>query len=273
MKKIIFLLLTFIMCISLCACVGKKSPEEILEQSQELNWETIEKSISDNKAKAIEDYENKLFNYTASVMNVEEKYCIVSELKSSTSPLVKVYMDNESLCEIHKGDLITIIGSLKNIDTKEIKDAVIIKIVAAENNIVYLKETFIDDFESAKILLNSKDKFSKLTGEELKQTIPSGWIEQKWYFKTSSNEYEKFAQYTGIIKIEANGTGYVQTPGNETIDWFIDENNLYIKTNTNSEKISKDDKYKYDVCRLDDETLICFGQNDVFLLISNMLLK
>lgn len=132
---------------------------------------------------------------------------------------------------------------------------------------------FIDDFESAKILLKSKDKFSKLSGEELKQIIPSGWIEQEWYFKTSSSEYEKVAHYTGIIKLESNGTGRVETPGNETIDWFIDENNLYIKTNTNSEKISKDDKYKYDVCRLDDETLICFGQNDVFLLISNLLLK
>ena len=261
----------FATCVS--SCSEKKSPEKMLEQSQELNWDTIEKSISDNKAKAVEEYENKLFNYTASVMSIEENYCMVSELKSSTSPLVKVYLKSEDLRELHKGDLIKIVGSLKDIDSKEIKDAVIIETSAFENNTVYLKETFLDDFESAKILLNSRDKFSKLAADELKQIIPSGWIEQKWYFKTSSGDYEKYASYAGIIKLEANGTGRVQTPGNETIDWFIDEDNLYIKANTNSDKISKDDKYKYDVRRLDDETLICFGQNDVFLLISNMLLK
>ena len=261
------------MILSLCACGGKNSPEKMLEQSQELNWETIEKSISDNKAKAIEDYENKLFNYTASVMRIEETYCTVSELKNTSSPSVKVFLDNETLCEIQKGNLIKIVGTLKDIEAKELSDAVIVETTAPEENIAYLKGTFKDDFESAKILLKIKDKFPKLSGEEIKQTIPSGWVEQKWYFKTTSDDYEKFASYAGIIKLNANGTGQVQMPGKETIDWIVDGDNLYLKSNTNSQKISKDDKYKYDVCKLDDETFICFGQSDVFLLISNMLLK
>ena len=273
MKRIFSLLLVLAMALSLCACGDKKSPQKMLEQSQELNWETIEKAISDNKAKATEDYETKLFNYTASVMKIEETYCMVSELKNTSSPLVKVFLDKETLCKIKKGNLIKIVGTLKNIEEKELLDSVIVETIAPEENIAYLKGTFKDDFESAKILLKIKDTFHKLSGDEIKQTIPSGWIEQKWYFKTTSDDYEKFASYAGIIKLNANGTGQVQMPGKETIDWFVDGDDLYLKTNTNSQKISKDNKYKYDVRKLDDETFICFGQSDVFLLISNMLLK
>ena len=66
MKKIALLLALLVLVASLCACGGKNSPEKMLEQSQELNWETIEKAILDNKAKAIEDYEycfRKLYDY------------------------------------------------------------------------------------------------------------------------------------------------------------------------------------------------------------------
>lgn len=142
-----------------------------------------------------------------------------------------------------------------------------------EENITYLKGTFKDEFDSAKILIKQKDKFQKLSGDEIKKTLPSGWVEQKWYFKTTSDDLKNFASYAGIIKLNADGTGKVQMPGDESIDWFVDEDCLYLKTNTNDQAISKDDKYKYDVCKLDDETFICFGQNDVFLLIGNMLLK
>lgn len=271
MKKIfsIFIICICVFCLS--ACVGEKSPEKMLEESQEINWEIIVKAISENKAKAIEDYEGKLFNYTASVMSVEDDYCVVSELKDSNSPSVNVYLANEDLCQLKKGDLIKIVGKLQDINYYAIKNAVIIETVKAEENIKYLIKTFKDDFESAKTLLNSKEKFTRLTKEELKEIIPSGWIEQKYYFNSSSGEYNKVASYTGIIKLESNGKGYVKTPGNETIDWFVDSNNLYIKANTNSDKLTKIDKYKYDVCRLDEETLICFGQSDVFLLISNAL--
>lgn len=272
MKKIFSAVIIICICVfSLTSCTGEKSPEKLLSESQELNWETIAKTSSENKAKAIKEYEGKLFNYTASVMSIEEHYCVVSELKSSDSPSVKIYLENEDLYQLKKGDLIKVVGKLRDIEIYEISSAVIIETVKAEDNIKYLIETFIDDFESAKVLLNSKDKFTKLTEKELNETIPSGWIEQEYYFKSSSGEYEQVAHYTGIIKLESNGTGRVRTPGSETIDWFVEGDNLYLKTNTNSDKLTKEDKYKYDVCRLDEKTLICFGQNTVFLLISNAL--
>ena len=74
MKRIFIAIMICIFATCVSSCSEKKSPEKMLEQSQELNWDTIEKSISDNKAKAVEEYENKLFNYTASVMSIEENY-------------------------------------------------------------------------------------------------------------------------------------------------------------------------------------------------------
>lgn len=273
MKKIIALLLTSIMCLSLCSCGGSKSPEKMLEQSQELDWEVIEKAVADNKAKAVEEYENKLFNYTASVMQIEEDYAIVSELENTSSPQIKVFFDQETLVEIQKGNLIKFVGILKDVEEKELSESVIVEITATEENIRYLKETFVDDFDSVKILLNIKDKFPKLSGEEINQILPSGWIEQRRYFKTTSGDYEQVATYSGIVKLNADGTGKNQLHGKEDIDWFVDGDYLYMKTATNDQKISKDDKYKYEVCRLDEENLICYGQSDVILLISNMLLK
>ena len=274
MKKIFFIITVICMCIfCFSACVGKESPEKLLSESQELDWKIIGQAISENKAKAIEDYQGEIFNYTATVMSVEDTYCVVSELENYDSPSVNVYLEKENLVELQKGDLIKVVGTLTDIDYCEIKNAVVVETVKANENINYLINTFKDDFESAKILLNSKDNFTKLTSDEIKETIPTGWIQQKYYFSFSSGEYELVASYTGIIKLESNGTGCVQSPGNETINWFVEDNNLYMKTNTNTDKLTKSEKYKYDVCRLNDETLICFGENTVFLLINNALIK
>ena len=116
MKKILSLLLVATMILSLCACGGGESKENLLESAQEVYIADISNAIIDNMAKAIDDYVGKPLKITGRVSKIEKDYFVLSENHLQYG--INVYLPKEDLKELTRDDVITVVGTLKNIVDK-----------------------------------------------------------------------------------------------------------------------------------------------------------
>lgn len=130
----IILIVVLFMGLTGCSISQKKDVNKMIDEAEILDWDSVQTTITNNKAKA-EDYENKLYIYTAKVFSIEEDYCGLNYDNT-----INAYLDKETLKTLEKGDVITVVGELvdtttfpklKNavkLDNKTIKDKFIMAI-------------------------------------------------------------------------------------------------------------------------------------------------
>lgn len=120
-KRLISIIIIGIMIIGLTGCgiANKNSVDNMVKEADILDWEDVSKTVRDNGAKA-EDYNDKLYIYTGEVYSIEEDYCQLEY----TNPIM-VYLDKETLKSLNKGDIITVVGTMKDVsDFPKLKDAI-----------------------------------------------------------------------------------------------------------------------------------------------------
>ncbi len=114
MKKIVSLMLLsiFVICLTGCGLQKNKkaSTDELIKKADILDWKKVSSTITDNGAKK-EDYNNKLYIYTAKVESIESDYCQLEY----ENPIL-AYLDKKTLKTLNEKDVITVIGVLTDLD-------------------------------------------------------------------------------------------------------------------------------------------------------------
>lgn len=153
-----------------------------------------------------------------------------------------------------------------------------------EMTVDYAIEHLLDseDLSSVEFLLNTKDNYKKLNGEEIKHSLAFEWIEMKRIYKKEESGLSKFSTYTGDIVLNRDGTGETRSPGNEPLSWLVDGDYLFFKAITDGKEVvlvtPEETKYKYEVreIRTDENTVdtvyACYSAeegtyNTLFLLV------
>lgn len=150
MKKIFLsLLLTSIVCISLCACGKKISREELLEKAeiieniQEIQeWKKIDTDANcngwsvralqelkyKNEAKFNETYIGNIYIISGLACDIKDNYCMIgyggySDLAKgitiNNDGHIKVYLSSDELVDLSWGDEITVVGQFEKTDDEE----------------------------------------------------------------------------------------------------------------------------------------------------------
>ena len=140
----------------------------------------------------------------------------------------------------------------------------------------------LEDLSSLEFLLNTKENYKKLNGEEIKHSLAYEWIEMKRIYKKSESGLSQFSIYTGDIVLKRDGTGETKSPGNEPLSWLVDGDYLFFKSITDGKEVipvtTEETKYKYEVREIrTDENIIdtvyaCYSveegtYNTLFLLV------
>ena len=114
MKKIVSLLLTAIMCLSLVACSGgkevKMSKDEMLAIAEEYTAGDIQGDSIDNIAKAKIKYCNKTIILSGTVRNIHEDYIVLSSSYAANYQ-IDVYLPLEELVLLKRDQYITVVGT------------------------------------------------------------------------------------------------------------------------------------------------------------------
>ena len=76
MKKIIALILTLVMCLSLCSC--GQSKEKMLETARLFDAVKFVSEADENLVNAQEKYENNVFRFRGFVDEIKEDYCVLT---------------------------------------------------------------------------------------------------------------------------------------------------------------------------------------------------
>ena len=134
-KKIVNILLIGTIIIGLTGCMLSKNitqnNEKMIEDAEILDWEEVYSIINENGAKA-EDYENKLYVYTAEVYSIDENFCYLNYNNT-----IQVELDKETLKSLNKGDVITVVGKLTNLNsTPTLKEAIKLDNKTIKNNFI-----------------------------------------------------------------------------------------------------------------------------------------
>ena len=82
---------------------------ERINSTEELDWNTARKLKNSNEAQYNQEYNGKLFKWTAIVSEIGPRYCEMS-LEGNRINAILVYLSNSDLASINKGDTITVIG-------------------------------------------------------------------------------------------------------------------------------------------------------------------
>lgn len=134
MKKKIFLSLLIVitgLCITTGCGNSTSNVENMIKDAEILNWNEVRSIVEGNGAKA-EDYEKKLYVYTAEVYSISEDYC---QLEFNNP--INAYLDKETLKSLNKGDVITVVGKLVDIGSfPKLKNAVKLDDETIKNNFV-----------------------------------------------------------------------------------------------------------------------------------------
>lgn len=140
MKKVLSIALALVMCLGLCACGGNGTPkttevpttaptteantettetqfskEEMLKNAQEIDGSKAFGEYNDNKAKFVSQYEGETFLVSGSIYEIEMDHIIVED----GNLLVRVYIPNEEIIELQKGQYVEVVGVAENINLKE----------------------------------------------------------------------------------------------------------------------------------------------------------
>lgn len=128
MKKIITLLLTFIVCVSLCAC-GRKvsmSKEEMLSNAQEIDIVQLLKDYGENSVRAEETHVGNTYIVTGYISSIKDDYVTITDNGYFSSSFgccsIHVYLSNDELILLNEETKITIVGEIDRMDSEPVKD-------------------------------------------------------------------------------------------------------------------------------------------------------
>ena len=225
-KKLLSILLIGIMIIGLTGCgtdnkeTNSNSIENMIKKAEILDWEDVHSIIDKNRAKS-EDYENKLYIYTAKVYSIQEEYC---NLEYNNT--IQAYLDKETLKSLNRNDVITIIGKLTDLNsTPKLKDAVKLDTETIKDNFVIAITETSGSYR--------KMKYSNYVVDNETHLITS--------YKTSGDE-----NGTHTLKYDKNGNlvedvneKTIKSYGSETITYTYNDDNTIA---TESYSTTKDGK-------------------------------
>lgn len=120
MKKILPLILSAAFILSLAAC-GDNTGENInatdndssnrLESAQEVTLDEIRETLAENEAKAVNTYVGNIYTLSGFVRDITTEYCIL-QYEEVPQFEMQVYLPEDELLNIGKGELITIVGEI-----------------------------------------------------------------------------------------------------------------------------------------------------------------
>ena len=111
MKRIITLMLTVAMCISLCSC-GSMSKEKMLENAQEITTKQLLSDFRDNEAKANQTYVGNTYILSGYVTEITDEYCAFGDS-------IKVYLPHDELVSLEKDKKIRVVGEIDKLYVTE----------------------------------------------------------------------------------------------------------------------------------------------------------
>ena len=125
MKRIITLMLTVAMCISLCACGGKVSKEEMLKNAQEIDIIDLLEDYGENSVRAKETHVGKTYTVTGYIFDIKDDYVILTESRGYSSNFglssLHVYLSKDELTSLNANNRITVVGKIDEIDIDNVK--------------------------------------------------------------------------------------------------------------------------------------------------------
>lgn len=132
MKKLILIVLSLAMLLSLCACGGgtdtpknddttpAMTKDEMLEQAEEVNASQLNNDCFDNLAKAKQTYSDKVIITKAYVYMVNEDHVVLGCSTSSGAQVcIAAYMPVDDLVQIESSSVITVVGLVSDIEDRD----------------------------------------------------------------------------------------------------------------------------------------------------------
>ena len=117
MKKILAMLLTITMCISMAACGGadpKAKEAELVASTPMLNLDELWYSMYANEASAKMNYDGKMFQVKVTVLNIgTNSFEYIYKDDWGSTHFFEVYLPTETLATLTSGEHITVLGELK----------------------------------------------------------------------------------------------------------------------------------------------------------------
>lgn len=138
MKKILPLILAAALMLSLAACAasqdlseaqGSTETQDSSEDILVLDWASAHDEYRENAARAEQNYDGKLVQWTATVTRINENSCEMTNEWHNGLPLnaIDVYMSKDDLASLNRGQEITIIGTMDIGSFTYILDAYIVE--------------------------------------------------------------------------------------------------------------------------------------------------
>lgn len=119
MKKVLALMLALVLILSLVACGGENrnsvekpsmTKEELLEEAQDTSIRKMGEDFSNNVSKAKDTYFNKAFKVWGDIFEIGEDYVDIRPSNEFIEDPMYVYLPNEELKELTKGNVIQVVG-------------------------------------------------------------------------------------------------------------------------------------------------------------------
>lgn len=124
MKKLCLALLVLSMLCGLCACgVGSgggstMTTEEMLEVAATLDPSGFYEAVSENKLRAEDDYVGNIYAFTNFVYRIEDDHAEIGPSKQASirGDALRVYLPEDELKSLSKGEKITVVGELTSLE-------------------------------------------------------------------------------------------------------------------------------------------------------------
>lgn len=116
--------------LGIAGCGSEPSPEEAAAEAPELDAEELISTVNSNEARAMEDYDGKIYKWTATIRRIESDYVVMSEELYNGAPLnpLYVYLPTETIADYDADDTITVVGTVKvNGSFTSLKDASVVE--------------------------------------------------------------------------------------------------------------------------------------------------
>lgn len=274
MKKRLMAIASLLVVLCFASC-GKKTPNELLENSTRLDWGELTETVNKNPARAEQDYEGKWYNFEGTVIEISTDYCVISDdINSAAAVEMTLSISNkDDLASLNFGDILQVVGKLNSISEKKLTDVSIVKRTPMEENVEYLTKYFLYGDGCAEALLSKIDTFTKLDGAKINEIFSASYTKNFYekYYSIKDGAYSSTGSYENTLITREGGTGYFQELGKENVIWCVEGNNLYFKTSNEKDSQLKTDDYKFDVYRIDDDgwngrSKLCVGKGKAFII-------
>lgn len=101
--------------LGVAGCNSEPSTEEVAAEAPELDAEELIYTVNTNEARAMEDYDGKVYKWTATIRRIDSDYVLMSEELYNGAPLnpLYVYLPTETIADYDVDDTITVVGTVK----------------------------------------------------------------------------------------------------------------------------------------------------------------